>query len=1401
MTRLRKLLVACMMVLVTCCASIGSAISNIAQSIFSWVKASASSSSSYDYSNKHEESEYVEGDIVTVTGLGSKTTVGGNSQNPFKIPSKIQIGSVGNASVSTVEAKVIIKNPYGVALLDDAGSPKDAQLTAKDAEGNYTFKPNQAGTYTVQYAYEKVFNAGLTNEYSVWTVTKEYTIVVTSEKYTIEFVTNDSIVMPDKMDTNDGVETTITIKLPKFYNKENGKLIDQFILGDDINGTYYVASYEKLENVYLKDNVPVAYEANKFDEEGKHVDDGEFYNIYDEYYAYKITKTTDVTGIEYALVIDAEGKTNVNNDNSNQNLLILNEQNFSGNEAYYNAVAYTFEADDGLNTVNYQLCDNVLGNLNSPYAYTTLEIDGTTAYDSSKIELGATTSKKVKSSETSIGEKTYLPEVKASNKNDSSDNNHYAHYSYVVKFVDTTASTDKYSTNKDKVKLGVDENGVYFIPQAKGTYNISYNAKDFYGNIDENADTYDYDVNVTDRTSPSLYYVDSYNFETIDIEKVEDYSYVIPTQFELNTTEGSYKEITIPAIYTKDNYKTFAELDIKRTISTEDGFVDKDGKAYNLVIQNEDGETKFVSTTGSISKDSIEVKVSGQNDPLTISVNDIVKFVNPNYTITNNEFYAIGSADKLTGTELVKAKTSSVAIITLNPNIFKEEKYSVEFYTSDGVYSNKSGQNTFTFELINKTANKIDNKAPTVSFGTISLDEVTADTKISIAKPEISDNVDKNLYVKYYVVANGEYLEIKLDENNKLTFNTSKEVITGKSIYDLAVESAEKNFKVVAIAFDDFANASFIADPTTVDLVAPASNIGVATYTIPVSYDDDDKAPVVTAVSELFVCEDCDHVQHNNLKCEECEGVNFVTGYNENNENKQYSEIIAHGVKFYDNTSNITAKDIKISVINSQGVECGYEELEGSYMARKVDSAPVGLDASYVYEYYFAGVKFTAGKADNYTVTYNISNGQQHVTYTYVIRTTTDAEAPNISILGTTKTIELGTTHYFQDIKVTDNSAGNITLKASVKDANGKAYNFYNETNKSFTPNKPGTYTVTFEAVDAEGNVSDAKSAVIVVKDTIKPEIELIDSDKEVIKVEEQEGVNWKEDGYPEIALPGFAVSDAYSELTNPKGTITITTPKGVSYTMDQNGVLNVPEDRNDIKLRWDSVTPGVESNYKFFFTPEQRGCYTVSYIATDSSNNKSEEKTIPVYVGDTEKPTIHLTSDLTKLLNRGFVVGENDQLVIDTKARIYGDNGYDSQDLYVKDNWGFETETDGNNNEYKIVSVSIKNSNGKAEGYTKESENGLVSYTFTTKGTYTITFTVEDSVGNESLAKTINFTVSAKSTNSVDTAQILGTVLIVVSIAILAGVVIYFVRGTKLLPKKSKKKANKEDKKETKKD
>ena len=51
MTRLKKLLVAGLMVIVTGCASIGSALLNMTQSIFSWVRASANS---YKYENKHE---------------------------------------------------------------------------------------------------------------------------------------------------------------------------------------------------------------------------------------------------------------------------------------------------------------------------------------------------------------------------------------------------------------------------------------------------------------------------------------------------------------------------------------------------------------------------------------------------------------------------------------------------------------------------------------------------------------------------------------------------------------------------------------------------------------------------------------------------------------------------------------------------------------------------------------------------------------------------------------------------------------------------------------------------------------------------------------------------------------------------------------------------------------------------------------------------------------------------------------------------------------------------------------------------------------------------------------------------------------------------------------------------
>ena len=520
MTRLKKLLVAGLMVLVTCCVSIGSAISNITQSIFSWVKASANTNE-YKYSNSHDEERTVEGNIITVNKIPTEAT----KNEPISIPKTVLVSNFGedDATVATENIKVEIKNPYGVSLFAEDGTiPAENANQLVDNTDNYTLTPRQVGVYTVQYAVK--------NSSGVWTVSNIYQIKVTAESYTLEFAGNDPIVMPDKIDTNQGVDTTVTLNLPKLYD-ENGEQITEFVLGEESTTFFYLAKYVKLENVWLDaDNKPVEYVANDPNAEGK--------NVYAEYSTYQIervviTEEDKPSNYKYGLAIDVkvpgEDKTTNSIDQTPSNLLVLNNV-FAGDEAYYVSAAYSFEAGSGKNIVTYKLCKSDFSNYATPDAYLSYTIDGSNSYDSTAIDLGVSTSSNVKSSATSVNEKCYLPKVNAVNKNENK-NSVSAYYTYTVKFVDESGKKDVYISTPEYVTMGVDDEGVYFIPHREGTYNISYNAVDFYGNKDKNTEDYDYDVNVSDRTSPSLFYVTSYdfaNYETIKEEDLEDYSYTIP---------------------------------------------------------------------------------------------------------------------------------------------------------------------------------------------------------------------------------------------------------------------------------------------------------------------------------------------------------------------------------------------------------------------------------------------------------------------------------------------------------------------------------------------------------------------------------------------------------------------------------------------------------------------------------------------------------------------------------------------------------------------------------------------------------------------------------------------------------------------------------------------------------
>ena len=86
------------------------------------------------------------------------------------------------------------------------------------------------------------------------------------------------------------------------------------------------------------------------------------------------------------------------------------------------------------------------------------------------------------------------------------------------------------------------------------------------------------------------------------------------------------------------------------------------------------------------------------------------------------------------------------------------------------------------------------------------------------------------------------------------------------------------------------------------------------------------------------------------------------------------------------------------------------------------------------------------------------------------------------------------------------------------------------------------------------------------------------------------------------------------------------------------------------------------------------------------------------------------------------------------------------------------------------------------------EGEGYSFEHTFDEVGEYTLIFTIKDEAGNSATAGPISFQVKAKGTSDpVDVKEVLGGVLIGVSVALLAGVVIYFVVSKVKLDKKEK--------------
>lgn len=413
-------------------------------------------------------------------------------------------------------------------------------------------------------------------------------------------------------------------------------------------------------------------------------------------------------------------------------------------------------------------------------------------------------------------------------------------------------------------------------------------------------------------------------------------------------------------------------------------------------------------------------------------------------------------------------------------------------------------------------------------------------------------------------------------------------------------------------------------------------------------------------------------------------------------------------------------------------------------IVNKVDYGRISREkSSSDYIYTISGVSFKLSTAGMYTVTYRAEDVGGNVTIkTFGIRVN-DTTEPSIKIenqevFGTT--IELGDTFevptgvLYKNNELLTSEFDHVEWDV---DCDNKTYN-------GFTPDKEGTYHVVYYGVDSMGNKTelDNESFWVKVEDTIAPEIDGADA------IHDTEVLAWKKDTDPEDD------SKKLNQMTIEIPQLVSATDPNTNDTFDVEITVTGPN--GTVTLEKDA-----DGNYSHFIAKKQ-GKYTVTYTADDTRGNTTE-KTIEYNLGDCELPTLKWKS--------GYTIPTTIDLNSNFELKI--------SNMILDDN-----ETSPEN-------VKLKAKLIKPDGSTEVKYNGEEGETYnwdlTDTGTYSLQITITDEADNSKTYK-YSIEVPADDAETKTISPVVGTILIVVSVVILAGVVVYFVVSSrKKAPVKAK--------------
>ncbi len=190
-------------------------------------------------------------------------------------------------------------------------------------------------------------------------------------------------------------------------------------------------------------------------------------------------------------------------------------------------------------------------------------------------------------------------------------------------------------------------------------------------------------------------------------------------------------------------------------------------------------------------------------------------------------------------------------------------------------------------------------------------------------------------------------------------------------------------------------------------------------------------------------------------------------------------------------------------------------------------------------------------------------------------------------------------------------------------------------------------------------------------------------------------------------------------------------------------------------KVTKNSVTMTVTEGSDYCTFAATQGTYTITWA--DSKNTVS--KSITIYVGDCDAPELTWNEEVPSTIKLGEKWGAN------------------LKDMY--------TITDVNNG--VTSTITAKEIKITAPDNTKTVLSGSENYTFSQEGDYKLTITYTDGVNDRTETKTIKVT-SDTTEAATNTSNVVGTILLIASILVVGGVIVYLIVSSRKKVNKSKK-------------